>query len=34
MINFNNKRTQKRIASVICVILAVAMIVGLLVTYF
>jgi len=33
MINFNNRKTQKRIASVICVILAAAMIIGLLVNY-
>lgn len=33
MINFNNKKTQKRIAAVICIILSLAMVIGLLVTY-
>ena len=32
-INFNNRKTQKRVAAVICIILSLAMVVGLLVTY-
>ncbi len=32
MINFNNKKSQRTIAAVICAILVVAMVVGLLVS--
>lgn len=32
MINFSNKKTQKKIAAIICVILVAAMVVGLLVS--
>ncbi len=32
MINFSNKKTQRKVASVICVVLVLAMVIGLLVT--
>ncbi len=32
MINFSNKKTQKKVATIICVILVAAMVIGLLVS--
>lgn len=33
MINFSNRKSQKKIAAVICIVLSLAMVIGLLVTY-
>lgn len=33
MVDFSNKKAQKKIAGVICIILVAAMVVGLLVSY-
>lgn len=32
MINFSNKKTQRRVAGVICIIIVAAMVIGLLVS--